>query len=156
MFQHFLCIQEYSKLKLTWWYHITVIIFFSFLFFKLWKYNTFTGDLENTEQGYRTKLPIVPLYMTTVIILMCHLKDDSFAGRMESFILYEVKELTWASWQLESWCGPLLEKPKLHLQKLPFERKCQKQTFPKLESPSLQQYWCFCDGSLKCRQYGSY
>ena len=25
----------------------------SFLFFKLWKYdNTFTGDLENTEQGY--------------------------------------------------------------------------------------------------------
>ena len=26
---------------------------FSFLFFKLWKYdNTFTGDLEDTEQSY--------------------------------------------------------------------------------------------------------
>ena len=32
-----------------------LILFFSFLslFFKLWKYdNTFTGDLENTEQNY--------------------------------------------------------------------------------------------------------
>lgn len=96
-FDIFLCIQEYSKLKLTWQYHITVITFFSFLFFKLWKYNTFIGDLENTEQGYRTKLPIAPLYMSTVIILMCHVKDDGFAGRMKSFILYEVKELTWAS-----------------------------------------------------------
>ena len=27
--------------------------FFSFFFFKLWKYdNTITGDLENIEQGY--------------------------------------------------------------------------------------------------------
>ena len=29
------------------------IFFFLFLFFKLWQYdNTFTGDLENTEQNY--------------------------------------------------------------------------------------------------------
>ena len=28
-------------------------LFFSFLFFKLWKYdNAFTEDLENTEQSY--------------------------------------------------------------------------------------------------------
>ena len=35
-----------SNLKFT-------ITIFSFLFFKLWKYdNTFTGDLEDTEQSY--------------------------------------------------------------------------------------------------------
>ena len=31
----------------------SVGFFFKFLGFKLWKYgNTFTGDLENTEQSY--------------------------------------------------------------------------------------------------------
>ena len=69
---------------------------FIYLYFLNYKYGN-TGDLENTEQGYRTKLPIAPLYMSTVIILMCHVKDDGFAGRMESFILFEVKELTWSS-----------------------------------------------------------
>ena len=36
--------------ELNW---IFFLILFSFVFFKLWKYdNTFTGDLENTEQSY--------------------------------------------------------------------------------------------------------
>ena len=32
---------------------VIALFFLSFLFFKLWMYdNTFTGDLENTEQDY--------------------------------------------------------------------------------------------------------
>ena len=147
MFQHFSRIQEYSKLKLTWWYHITVITFFSFLLFKLWKYNTFTGDLENTEQGYRTKLPIVPLYMTIVIILMCYLKDDSFAGRMESFILYEVKGLTWASWQLEIMVWSSFGKTKITFIKTPFWKEMSEIDIPKagksLSAAILMLLWRF-------------
>lgn len=78
---------------------------------------------------------------------MCHVKDDGFAGRMESFILYEIKELTWASWQLESWCDSTFGKTKITFIKTPFWKEMSETDIPKagksLSAAILMLLWWF-------------
>ena len=78
---------------------------------------------------------------------MCHVKDDGFAGRMESFILFEVKELTWSSWQLESWYGSSFGKTKITFIKNPLWKEMSQTDVPKagksLSAVILMLLWWF-------------
>ena len=91
---------------------LNLLYLFSFFFFKLWKYdNTFTGDLENTEQRHVQFYSILQLFALFIVYFLSSMVEDfvclvhGCSPRIKSSAWHEAqaKEYLMNGWINEYW-----------------------------------------------------